>query len=388
MTLARIRLRKDVVASLRAGHPWLYRDACAPFAAPPGSFAEVVDPSDRFVASGYVDDGPIALRVLSVRRGEAPESVIGAKVAAAIALRAQLALPDTDAYRLIHGEGDGLPGIVVDRYGPHAVLKPDGAAAERAMLGPVVSALRARLEGLALHVRRGRGQAKTTDTLSGEAPQGPVAVKERGMTLLSDLRHGQKTGLFLDHRESRRRVRELSRGLRVLNLYGYVGGFSIAAGLGGARHVETVDVAKPAIALATEAWAMNGLDPTHHVGTAADVPERLEALRAAKAELDLIVADPPSFAPNEASVPEALKSYRKLHQACLRLLAPGGLYLAASCSSHVDEGRFLRTLREGADKANARLAILERWSAPADHPRLLAFPEGDYLKCVLARRMD
>lgn len=385
MTLSRLTLRKDVSGSLRAGHPWLYRDACIAFSAPAGSFAELVDREGRFVASGYVEEGPIALRVLSLRRGEAPSSVIDARVAAALALRARVVPPETDAYRLIHGEGDGLPGIVVDRYAGHLVLKPDGAAAERALLGPVAGALAAQLPDVAQLVRRGRGEKKTTEARRGRVPEGPIAVRERGMTLLADLSEGQKTGLFLDHRESRFRVRTLSRELRVLNLYGYVGGFSVAAGLGGARHVETVDVAKGAIALAVQAWAANGLDPARHVATAADVPARLTALREAGARFDLIVADPPSFAPSEAAVPEAIKSYRKLHQACLRLLEPGGLYLAASCSSHVDEATFLRTLREGSEKAGVRLGVLERWSAPADHPRLLAFPEGDYLKCVLAR---
>lgn len=387
MTLARLSLRKDVSGSLRAGHPWLYRDACVAFTARAGSFAEVVDRDGRFVASGYVEDGPIALRVLSLRRGEAPSSVIAARIEAALALRARVVPPDTDAYRLVHGEGDGLPGLVVDRYGSHLVLKPDGAAAERALLAPALEALAARLRGHTQLVRRGRGDKKTTEAIVGAVPSAPVEVREHGMILLSDLREGQKTGLFLDHRESRHRVRALSRDLRVLNLYGYVGGFSIAAGLGGARAVETVDVAKGAIALAEAAWAKNGLDPARHVATAADVPARLTALREAGARFDLIVADPPSFAPSEAAVPEAIKSYRKLHQACLRLLEPGGLYLAASCSSHVDEALFLRTLREGSEKAGVRLGVLERWSAPADHPRLIAFPEGDYLKCVLTRGM-
>ena len=387
MTPVRLTLRKDVAGSLRAGHPWLYRDACAPFAAPAGAFAELLDRDGRFVASGYLDEGPIALRVLSLRRGEAPASVIEARVAAAIALRARVVPPETDAYRLIHGEGDGLPGIVVDRYAGHLVIKPDGAAAERALLGPGSSALSARLPELSLLVRRGRGAGKTTVALSGTVPSGPIEIREHGMILLADLSEGQKTGLFLDHRDSRRRVRALSRELRVLNLYGYVGGFSIAAGLGGALFVETVDVAKGAVALAAEGWRRNGLDPSAHVATAADVPARLSALREADAHFDLIVADPPSFAPSEAAVPEAIKSYRKLHQACLRLLAPGGFYLAASCSSHIAEGTFLRTLREGSEKAGARLGVLERWSAPADHPRLVAFPEGDYLKCVLTRRL-
>jgi 23S rRNA (cytosine1962-C5)-methyltransferase len=204
------------------------------------------------------------------------------------------------------------------------------------------------------------------------------------MVLRADLARGQKTGLFLDHRESRRRVRELSRGLRVLNLYGYTGAFSVAAGLGGALEVDTVDAARPALAVAEENWARNGLPAGAHRTHARDVPEFLADMRARGRRWDLVIADPPSFAPNEASVPGALKSYRALHRACLRVLEPGGLYLAASCSSHVDRSAFDRTLREAAEKIGV-VQVLERSGAPADHPSLAAFPEGDYLKVTLAR---
>ena len=202
------------------------------------------------------------------------------------------------------------------------------------------------------------------------------------MKLCANLWRGQKTGLFLDHRESRRRVRALASGLRVLNLYGYTGGFSVAAGLGGAREVVTVDSAAPALALAERSWQHNALDPSAHRTHATDVPELLARERTL---FDLIVADPPSFAPNAQSKPAALKSYAALHAACLARLVPGGYYLGASCSSHISAEEFDATLREGARQSRRVLQILERSGAPADHPRLLAFPEGDYLKVVLAR---
>jgi 23S rRNA (cytosine1962-C5)-methyltransferase len=385
MSLPRITLRKDVGQRVKEGHPWIYREACAPFSVEPGTFVEAVDREGHFVATGYADDGPIAVRVLGTKRGQEPLALLPARIASALRMRAAFIGEDTNAYRILHGEGDGLPGVVVDRYDRYLMMKFDGPAAERALLGPVTATLRDLLPEHTLLIRRGRGETKTTDAVHGTLPSGAIVVLEHGMKLLSDLSEGQKTGLFLDHRESRFKVRALSRGARVLNLYGYVGGFSIAAGLGGATHVETVDVAKGAIELANRAWLENGLAPEAHVGTVADVPTRIDTLRRKSERFDVVIADPPSFAPNQASIPNALSAYRKLHAACLRLLAPGGFYLAASCSSHVDTVSFERTLREANDKTESKLQILDRWSAPPDHPRLLAFPEGDYLKCVLAR---
>ncbi len=386
MSLGRITLRKDVGARVREGHPWIYRDACVATSLAPGALAEVVDREGRFVASGYVEDGPIALRVLSTKRGEHPLSVIPQRIASALTLRRRVISSDTDAYRLLHGEGDQVPGAVVDRYADYAMIKFDGAAAEAALKEAVVDALQTLLPEVTLLLRRGRGDSKRTEAITGRLPEGPIEVREHGMVLLSDLSAGQKTGLFLDHRQARMKVRQLSAGARVLNLYGYVGGFSIAAGLGGAARVETVDVARGAIELAHRAWAANGLDPAAHTPTVSDVFDRIDALRRRSMRFDIVICDPPSFAPSQSAVGAAVNAYRKLHAGCLRLVEPGGLYLAASCSSHIDPVTFDRTLREASDKTGSKLQILDRWGGPPDHPRLAAFPEGDYLKCILARR--
>jgi 23S rRNA (cytosine1962-C5)-methyltransferase len=172
----------------------------------------------------------------------------------------------------------------------------------------------------------------------------------------------------------------------VLNLYGYTGGFSVAAGLGGAVHVDTVDIAAPAIETAVATWAANGLDPSAHDGHVADAPAYLASAR--EIRFDLVVADPPSFAPRESARAAALESYEKLHAACLGVLGASGLYLAASCSSHVGRADFDATLREGTARAKRTAQILGTWGAPADHPRLASFPEGDYLKVTLARVID
>lgn len=389
-----LRLVKDVRASIDAGHPWIYRDALERSEARPGELVRVVDRDRSTLAIGYADEGVIALRIVARKKGELEGDPIASRLASALAMRAPFVGPDTTAFRWVHGEADRLPGLVVDVYGTFAVVRFDSQGAERFVLGPtggadrgeagLVAALRAARPALTgVLVRKGRGESKDVRVVWGEAPPELVRVTEHGMVLLADLRHGQKTGLFLDHRESRRRVRALSRGREVLNLYGYTGGFSIAAGLGGATRVETVDVADAALALAREGWEANALPAGAHATHTEDVPRFLEEARERGAQYDLIVGDPPSFAPNEAAVANAMRSYRALHRACLRLLRPGGLYLAASCSSHIGTERFDRTIREAIEKVPRHVRILERWGGAADHPRLPAFPEGDYLKCVL-----
>jgi 23S rRNA (cytosine1962-C5)-methyltransferase len=386
-THVKTRLKKPLARSVRSGHPWLYREALEPFEAAPGSVVSVLDERKRVLCRGLADSGPIAVRVFTTEDEPLDARLLARRIEVAFALRARVVPAETDAYRLLHGEGDRLPGVVCDRYGSAAVLKLDGEAA-CAWRSELVEALRAPLTALgvtSLLVREGRKHEQHVELAYGEAPPQELVVHERGMHLCADLWHGQKTGLFLDHRESRHRVRALAAGVRVLNLYGYTGGFSIAAGLGGAAHVTTVDVAAPALALAERSWSQNALPSERHATRAADVPDLLAELGAAGERFGLIIADPPSFAPNERSKPAALASYGKLHAACLGLLEPGGFYLAASCSSHVTAEDFDASLREGARAARRVLQVLERSGAPADHPRLLAFPEGDYLKVVVAR---
>jgi 23S rRNA (cytosine1962-C5)-methyltransferase len=383
-----VRLVKDVRASIEAGHPWVYRDAVGRLDAAPGELVRLVDRDGSTLAAGYADEGTIAIRIVARKRSELDGDLLAHRLERARVTRSAFLGADTTAFRLCHGEGDRLPGLVIDVYEGWAVARFDSVGAERWILGVggeagLVTRILAVLPGLrGVLIRKGRGEAKEVRLVHGEEPPELAEVREHGMKLLVDLRRGQKTGLFLDHRESRRRVRELARGRRVLNLYGYTGGFSIAAGLGGAIEVDTVDVAEAALELARASWDRNALPDVHRTYTE-DVPRFLEMMRDAGRTFDLIVGDPPSFAPNEAAVPNAMRSYRALHRACLRLLAPAGLYLAASCSSHVGAERFDRTIREAVEKVPRHVRILERWGGAADHPRLPAFPEGDYLKCVL-----
>ncbi|MCA9534176.1 MAG: class I SAM-dependent rRNA methyltransferase [Myxococcales bacterium] len=380
-----VRLTKPLERVIHEGHPWIYRDALEPHDAQPGDVVTVHDKRGRFVCRGHADSGPIAVRVWTTE-DESLARLYSARFTQALALRAWIRPPDSDAYRLVHGEADRMPGCVIDRYGPIAVMRLDGDGAT-ALREPLVLAAEPQLRALGIETllwRVGRKQQIDVQAAFGSMPTDRVVVTERGTKLVADLEHGQKTGLFLDLRESRYRVRQLSQGKRVLNLYGYTGGFSVAAALGGATHVTTVDIAPEAVKLTADTYAANGLDQAQHDAVTSDVPAYLDQL-SGEAEFDIIICDPPSFAPSERALPAALDSYRALHERCMRRVTRGGLYLAASCSSHVNREAFEETLREGARRARRVVQVLERSGAPADHPRLLGFPEFDYLKVTLCR---
>jgi len=384
-----LRLKKPLERALRSGHPWVYRDAIEASDAAPGTQVRVLDRQGRFVATGLVDAGPIGVRVFSLRDEPIDTALFASRIARALALRARVVPEHTDAYRLLHGEGDALPGFVCDRYGSCAVLKLDGEAAP-ARLPSLLEAFTPQLSALGitgLIVRTSRKQADNCELAWGSAPARELTVYEHGMKLWTNVFEGQKTGLFLDHRETRRRVRMLSAGLSVLNLYGYTGGFSVAAGLGGAARVTTVDLAKPALALAERSFVDNGLSGSLHTCVADDAVAYLAAAKERGERYQLVIADPPNFAPRKSAVESAQKAYEALHSAAMSVLEPGGLYLAASCSSHVDRALFEETLRRGASYQRRVLQVLELSGAPADHPRLLAFPEGDYLKILLTRAL-
>lgn len=345
----------------------------------------VTDAKGGFVARGIVDDGPIGVRVFTISPRERVDAALfSRRIEAAAALRDTIIDDQTDAYRLLHGEGDRLPGIVCDVYGTSAVLRFDGggaAAWQTVVLETLEPVLRERGVDTLL-VRSARRQERSLEVAFGALPGGRYVVSEHGMKMLVDPVHGQKTGLFLDHRPSRRKIRDLSRGRSVLNLYGYTGAFSTAAGLGGASRVVTVDIARPALDLAEASWAENDLPPERHETHAADVPKLLAEL---DETFDIIVSDPPSFAPRESALEGAITAYEKLHIACLDRLRPGGLYLAASCSSHVRRGAFDATVYEASRRRRRPLQLLGRWGAGEDHPRIPIFVEGDYLKAILVR---
>ncbi|HEX8909200.1 MAG TPA: class I SAM-dependent rRNA methyltransferase [Anaeromyxobacteraceae bacterium] len=393
---ARLSLQKDLARHLRAGHPWVFRKAVekAPKGLAAGAIVDVVE-GERFVARGYYDPhSAIAVRILTREPAEAIDGAFWKRrVLRALALRREL-VHGTTGYRLVHGESDALPGVVVDLYGRWAVLKlySAGLTPHR---GRIVEALREACGELAgvygrdevPHDEEDEGSAPQGRVLWGEEPPERIAIDEHGMKLLVDVRRGQKTGTFLDQRENRLLVRQLAAGRpEALNCFSYTGGFSVAAALGGARHVVSVDVDRDAIALARDNFRENGLDPADHAFAAEDAFELLARYKREGRRFDLVVCDPPAFAKSQKAVEGALAGYASLNRAALAVLAPGGLLVTASCSARVSADQFYDAVREAAFKARVDLQLVEERRQPPDHPVSPQFREGRYLKLLVYRR--
>ena len=383
--LPTVELPATLARSLGAGHPWVYRDHVPRgFDAPSGTWVRVR--SGPVSAVALWDPGsPLALRIFS--RSVVPDVAwVDARVRAALALRESTGVTArASAYRWIAGEGDRLPGITADRYAGFVVLTTDGTALE-GIVPWVVSALRgaANLQGVVRKIR-GATDGERLEVLAGRAPPRDLIVEENGIRFRANLWEGQKTGLFLDQRENRHTVESFSSGRRVLNLFGYTGGFSAYAARGGATRVTTVDIAEGAISDARENFRLNGFDPDAHEFLATDVFEYLRGARERGETFDLVVCDPPSFARSRAHRDRAIKAYIRLHTAALAVTAPGGFYAASSCTTQVGVDAFRETLGEASRSARCSLQIVHDAGHAADHPVLPAHPEGRYLKFLVTR---
>lgn len=366
-----------------AGHPWVFDRALSP---PPTGIAAgdvVVLIDDRGpLATAFADPGsPIRARVLE-RNDVAIEpawTLHRATAAAQRRTRDPLLLGCTGV-RLIHGEADGMPGLVIDRYDTTAVVVYDGAAATvfwQQRLAEVIEGLErggAPIEHV--WVRGNRAARSGGESWRGNAPA-QIVIGEDEAQFAVDVRHGQKTGFFLDQRENRRTIRRHAAGMSVLNLFAYTGGFSIHAALGGATRVTSIDSASPAIAALVDNVQRSGLAANAHHAVAQDAFEYLARAAQRAERWDLVIVDPPSFAPNERSRPAALRAYDRLITLALDVTAPGGRFALASCSSHVTEADLLK------HAARPELRLRLSAGAASDHPVLPAFPEGAYLKFLL-----
>lgn len=389
--------------SIRRGHPWLFQSAVVRVLEPgasrngapaSGVIVDLVDEAGQPSGCGVWDPiSPIAVRVWSLDpRARVDSQMFRARLERAVDVRRRLFADGmTTAYRLLNGEGDRVPAFVVDRYADVAVLRVDGDAAKDVageLLRDVEAPLRAFGITTLLERTGRRGEAPALRPMFGPLRE-KVEVKEHGVPFVVDLARGQKTGAFLDQRENRRRIgalvarraRASGRPVRVLNLFSYTGGFSLHAALAGGT-VTSVDVAMAAHATAQESFRLAGVDPRAHTFVSADCFAWLEAAAKRGDRWDVVISDPPSFAPSEKAKPKGLAAYRALHRACADVLAEGGTFVAASCSSHVTAEDFAGTLDDAA-LGRADLRLLEQFGPPADHPTLPAFPEGRYLKLAV-----
>jgi 23S rRNA (cytosine1962-C5)-methyltransferase len=386
----RIVLKPGREAPVRGGHPWIFSGAIASGleGAAPGEAVRVMAANGRFIAAGYANPKTtIAVRVLTLDDEAVDARLIGRRLDEALTLRRAVLPAGLEAYRVVNGEGDRLPGVTVDRYGEFLVCQFLTAGAAQ-MAPAVVEGLVERLAPRGLFerseggVRAEEGIAGVRGVLAGEEPPALIEIVEDGARFLVDVAHGQKTGFFLDQRESRRRVRELAAGKRVLNAFAYTGALSVVAGLGGAAEVISVDTSRPALEIAERAWLANGLPPANASFVAGDV---FDVLRSAPANLGVIVLDPPPFVRRRRDLDSGLRGYKDVNLQAMRHLAPGGWLVTASCSQHLPRAGFHDVVRAAASDAGRALTLVAEWSHPPDHPVALAHPEGEYLKVLLLR---
>jgi 23S rRNA (cytosine1962-C5)-methyltransferase len=402
-TAGRIYLKPGRDGPVRGGNPWIFSQAIArvePAALAAGDWVQVLDAGGDAVGLGYYNPvTTIAVRMLSFDAALKPGDVIRHRVRRALALRRRIIGIDSDCYRLINGDGDGLSGVVVDRYGSVLVLQLLTAGADR-MRGEIVAALRetvaptagAGKSDLSLSiiershgaVRKQEGLGDHSEVLAGVPPAETIAV-EHGIRLAIDFDRGQKTGAFLDQRDNRAMMRGLVRGTRVLDAYCYAGGFTLAALAGEARSVVAVDSSERALGMARRNLELNGYRDDRIEIVRGDVIRYLAEMGDANAanHFDVIVIDPPPLARSLKDVAYAARLYTDLNAFAMRALAPGGYLLTFSCSIHFRGEDFVRAVRIAQTKSGRKLQMIARLGPGPDHPVLLGHAEGEYLTGLL-----
>ena len=371
----------------RAGHPWIYRSDVVEVDADPGDIVEVVGSRGRRVGHAFFSDrSEIAIRLVSHGPHDLPAGFWRERLAAAIRYREALGI-DASAYRLVHGEADRLPSLVVDRYGDYLVVQalsqtvdrrtPEITAALVDLLHP--AGILARNDP---KVRALEGLDQRVEVLAGAVPD-TIDVREGAVRYRVDPWRGQKTGLFLDQRENREAALRYASG-RVLDAFSYNGGFALALAPR-CTSVIAVDISEDAVARIRENAARNSLANVE--ARAMNVFDELRELERREETFDTIVLDPPAFAKNKAAVRKAVTGYKEINLRALKLLKPGGFLVTCSCSYNVSEGMFLDVIASAAADAQADVALVEKRSQGRDHPILVNVPETYYLKCLILRKL-
>lgn len=393
MTMNPLRLKKDEEKRLRAGHLWIFSNEVDTAQTPlkdfqRGDLTLVEDARGKALGIGYVNpDSLICARLLS----RDPRTVIGEaffmrRLENALGLRERL-FEGTD-YRLIHGESDGLPGLVVDRFGDVLSIQTNTAGMER-LQPAIIAALEKNLRPRAIVVkntsglRQLEGLESYTRIVSGELPE-QVHIEENGVRFLVDVMGGQKTGWFFDHRGNRALAAELACGQRVLDLFAYSGAWGIQAARAGAAAVDCVDGSDAALGLAAENARLNGVEEKVNC-IRADAFEFLKQAREAHQHYDLIILDPPALIKRKKDAKSGIEAYRRLNQGALQLLAPGGILVSASCSYHLQRDVLHDILRAAARHGDRHMVFIAQGGQAPDHPVHPAIPETDYLKAFFCR---
>lgn len=397
-TLNAILLKPGREKPVQQGHPWIFSGAIRhlPDGHGDGAIVDVHAHDGQWLARGYLNrQSQIQVRLLSWQREEAvDEGFWRARIRQAVDGRAGLYEPGVqEGLRLINGESDWLPGLVVDRMGDYLVMQVGtlGMDQRKQMLADLLlaeSGCRGVVERSDLALRRQEGLADATGILAGTAPAQTVIIREAGLAFGVDLLHGQKTGFYLDQRLNRQAVARYCRGKRMLNAFAYTGGFGVHALAGGAVHVTNLDSSAEALALGEVNLAHNGFGPAQASSVTGDAFEVLRAWRYGEqpgGDFDVIVLDPPKFANTKRQLEGALRGYKDINRLAFELLKPGGILATFSCTGLVDGDLFQKVVFSAAVDAGREVQILEWLHQPPDHPVALSFPEGAYLKGLIVR---
>lgn len=381
--------------SLRSGHPWLYESSIVKqsHAGQPGDLAVIYDKKNRFLAVGLYDPiSPIRVKILQAgRQAHINQEWFYEQLSEAADVREPLLSTQTDGYRLVHGENDGLPGLIVDCYADTLVVKiytaawlphlHDVLAALIELETPerIVLRLSRMLQNESIGLRDGQ-------IVYGASLSQPIIFRENGLKFAADVVQGHKTGFFFDQRENRQLVAKHAAGKSVLDVFAYSGGFSVYAASGGAKNILSLDVSAPALAAAQHNMQLNRDNPAvaqaQHKILAADAFEGMAQLHRERRRFEMVIVDPPSFAKSSAEFDRALSSYARLVKLALPLVQRGGILVMASCSSHIPADAFFRTITDAAGQQGRPLREIARTGHALDHP--IGFPEGAYLKCLFA----
>ncbi|MBM3818371.1 MAG: class I SAM-dependent rRNA methyltransferase [Acidimicrobiia bacterium] len=373
---------------VRGGHPWIYRADVVDVDAAPGDIVQVIGPRRKTIGYAlFSDRSQIPIRMLTHGDVPADEALVRTRLEHAITYRESLAL-DATAYRLVHGEGDLLPSLVVDRYGDHLVVQALSQGMDRLL--PSLTRMLVELvrpAGILARndpkVRTLEGLEQTVDVLHGTIPES-VTVREGPVEYDVDLRRGQKTGLFLDQRENRAAAAQYARG-SLLDCFSYNGGFALRLAKQ-CPQAEAIDISVDAVARIRANALRNGVP--HVQAREANVFDELRRLEKAGVRYDTIVLDPPAFAKNKASVPNALAGYKEINLRAMRLLNRGGYLITCSCSYNVNEEMFAGMLEEASADSHTPVMVVEKRMQGRDHPVLVGVPETYYLKCFILRRAE
>ena len=374
-----LKLHRNLRRQVLRGHPWIYKEAFESLPpVPVATLAKVVDRKDEFLCWGMLDShSPIALRVISVEE-KFSQKTIENKLEQAYKIRSHITSDYTDAYRLVNGEGDFLPGLVCDVYAGSAVIQYDGQGPrEFWQTFPIARKVIDLTKVDAVYIKPRGKDGSDFRRLIGKVNDTQPTIKENNCKFTVDIEQGQKTGFFLDQRENRKYLAGISRGQRVINLFSYTGGFSVYAGRGKADKVVSVDISEKATSLAEKNWLLNNLPGSKHESLCVNV---FDYLQSESEKWDVVIVDPPSMAHSEEQKEGATKKYTELFSQAARRVTAGGDLLLSSCSSHISFPDFYEICVEALSKARKRGQVLNIAGQGRDHPFPLACPEMRYLK--------